>query len=352
MDNQRPNFYLLSALLAGSFVLILFIFRPFLYTLIFAVVFAVVFQPVNKYVVKLTKQRSGLSALITTVFVVTILLVPIVLFGVQILKEAQQLYLSLAEDSTKKAVHDIIYNLIEKTGKFFPAAKELNIDIDLYLKEGLGLLLKHIGDVFSNAAKLIINSFIFLISLYYLFKDGHKLKKIYFDLSPLPYNENELISNKLEAAINSVIKGNLVIALIQGVLSAAGFACFGVPNAMFWGGVTAISALVPGVGTALVFIPAILFLFLTGKIISGFGLLVWGIGVVGMIDNFLRPKLVGQRMQVHPIIILLSVLGGIVFFGTIGFLLGPLAISLFFALFEIYSAIRATQTEQINTETF
>ncbi|MBU4037693.1 MAG: hypothetical protein KKA35_14820, partial [Proteobacteria bacterium] len=111
MDNQRPNFYLLSALLAGSFVLILFIFRPFLYTLIFAVVFAVVFQPVNKYVVKLTKQRSGLSALITTVFVVTILLVPIVLFGVQILKEAQQLYLSLAEDSTKKAVHDIIYNL-------------------------------------------------------------------------------------------------------------------------------------------------------------------------------------------------------------------------------------------------
>ncbi len=345
MDNQKPHFYLLSALLAGSFVLVLFIFQPFIYTLIFSVVFSVVFQPVHKYVLKVTKQRSGISALISTVFVITILLVPIILFGVQILNEAQQLYMSLAAGSTKKIVHETIYNLIEKTGRFFPAVKELKFDIDLYLKEGLGLLLSHIGGVFSNVAKLMINSFIFLTSLYYLFKDGHKLKETFLNLSPLPRNENELISNKLEGAINSVIKGNLVIALIQGVLSAAGFAFFGIPNAMFWGSVTTVSALIPGVGTSLVLIPAIIFLFLTGKIAPGFGLLVWGAGAVGIIDNFLGPKLVGQRMQVHPMLILLSVLGGIVFFGPIGFLLGPLTMSLFFAFFEIYSAIRLDQTE-------
>lgn len=343
MDNRKLHFYFLSALLAGSFILIFFIFRPFLYTIIFAVVFAVVFQPVHKFILGLTRQRSGLSALIATAFVITLLLVPIVLFGMPIFNEAQQLYFSLAEGSAKKIINDVIGNLMVYMDKFLPAIKEFKFDIDPYLKEGLGWLLQHIGDVFSNAAKLMVNSFIFVTSLYYLFKDGHKLKKKIFEFSPLPDNDNELISYKIEAAINSVIKGNLVIALIQGVLSAAGFTFFGVPNAMFWGSVTAVSALIPGVGTSLVLIPAILFLFLTGKILSGFGLLVWGAGAVGLIDNFLGPKLVGQRMQVHPMIILLSVLGGILFFGPIGFLLGPLIISLFFAFFEIYSSIRTHQ---------
>lgn len=343
MDNQKPHFYFLAVLLAGSLTLIFFIFRPFIYTLIFSVVFAVVFQPVYKYFFGLTKQRSGLSALITTTLVISILLVPIILFGIQILNEAQQLYVSIAQGSTKKSVHDVMNMLIENIGKFLPAVKDFKLDIDMYLKEGLGLVLKQIGGFFSNAAKLMINSFIFFTSLYYLFKDGQKLKKSFFDLSPLPFDENELISNKLVGAINSVIKGNLVIAIIQGALATAGFTFFGIPNAMFWGSLTTVSALIPGVGTSLVLIPAILFLFLTGKIISGFGLLVWGAGAVGIIDNFLGPKLVGQRMQVHPMIILLSVLGGIVFFGPIGFLLGPLIMSLFFALFEIYSAIRAHQ---------
>lgn len=348
MDNRNQHFYYLSALLAGSFVLIFFIFRPFIYTLIFAVVFAVVFQPVHKYFLRLTKQKIGLSALIATIFVLTLSLVPIVFFGIQIVKEAQQLYLSLAEDSTKKIVHDAIYKLMEKMLRFFPTLNGFKIDFDQYLKEGLGWLLQHIGDVFSNVVKLMVNFFIFVISLYYLFKDGQKLKKNFFDLSPIPEKDNQLISNKLEAAINSVIKGNLVIALIQGLLSAIGFVIFGVPNAMLWGSATAVSALIPGVGTSLVLIPAILFLFLTGKILSGFGLLVWSACAVGMIDNFLGPKLVGQRMQVHPMLILLSVLGGIVFFGPIGFLLGPLMISLFFAFFEIYSAIRTDLKENVN----
>ncbi len=348
MNNSNQHYYYLSALLAGSLILIYLIFRPFLYTLIFAVVFAVVFQPVHKFILDHTRQRNGLSALIATTFVITILLLPIVLFGVQIIKEAKQVYLSLAEDSAKKIVHDTIYNLMERALRYLPALKEIKFDFDQYLKEGLGWLLGHIGDVFSNVAKLMINFFIFITSLYYLFKDGHKLKKSFFELSPLPGKDNELIFYKLEAAINSVIKGNLVIALIQGVLSAAGFAIFGVPNAILWGSITAISSLIPGVGTSLVLIPAILFLFLSGKILSGFGLLAWGACAVGMIDNFLGPKLVGQRMQVHPMFILLSVLGGIVFFGPIGFLLGPLMISLFFAFFEIYSAIRTDLKENIN----
>ncbi|OQW98324.1 MAG: hypothetical protein BWK74_04780, partial [Desulfobacteraceae bacterium A6] len=145
--------------------------------------------------------------------------------------------------------------------------------------------------------------------------------------------------------INSVIKGNLTVAVIQGALTSAGFAVFGIPNAVLWGSVTAIAALIPGVGTSLVLIPAILFLFLSGKFLSGFGLLAWGAGAVGLVDNFLGPKLVGRGMQMHPFIILLSVLGGIGFFGPIGFLLGPLAISLLFAFLEIISSVKLQEKD-------
>lgn len=345
MNTRKPQFYYLMALLAGTLLLVFFIFRPFLNALIMAMVFAVVFQPVHQRVLGFTRKREGSAAIITTLFIITIILVPVILLGIQIFQEAQQLYSSIAGSGGKKIIHTTIKSMLADLRKFFPVIRGIPIDVDLYLKEGLDWLIRHLGDVFSNFATMLMNMFIFIISLYYLLKDGHRLKKTFLSLSPLPDSDDEIIFNKLESSINSVIKGNLVIAVIQGVLSAAGFAVFGVPNAMLWGSVTAIAALIPGVGTSLVLIPAILFLFLSGEVLSGFGLLVWGAGAVGLIDNFLGPKLVGRGMKMHPLIILLSVLGGIGFFGPIGFLLGPLAVSLLFAFFEILSSIKSREKD-------
>ena len=102
-------------------------------------------------------------------------------------------------------------------------------------------------------------------------------------------------------------------------------------------GLAAIAALIPSVGTALVFVPAIILLFISGQIFAAFGLLLWGALAVGLIDNFLGPKLIGRGMHLHPLLVLFSVLGGIVFFGPIGFVLGPIILSLLFALLDIYS---------------
>jgi predicted PurR-regulated permease PerM len=181
--------------------------------------------------------------------------------------------------------------------------------------------------------------FIFLATLYYLLKDGEKIKKFIIELSPLRDRNDEAILKKLEGAANSIVKGNLLIALTQGVLTAAGLWVFGVPNAALWGSVTVITAIIPGVGTALVLAPAIAFLFFSGATASGFGLLAWGVGAVGLVDNFLGPRLVGRGMQLHPLIILLSVLGGIAFFGPVGLIMGPLTVSFLFALFEVYFSL-------------
>jgi predicted PurR-regulated permease PerM len=232
-------------------------------------------------------------------------------------------------------VEDVVQNL----KRFLPVPVEFSVDFNQYLKQGLNWLLQRLGPLFSNVTKIMVSVFVFLVTLYYLFKDGQKLKGAIVALSPLQDTHDETIFNKLALAINSVIKGNLAVALIQGILTAVGFTIFGVPNAALWGSVAAIAALIPGIGTALVLIPAILFLFLSGKTLFAVGLLLWGLTAVGLVDNFLGPKLVERGMRLHPFIILLSILGGIGFFGPLGFLLGPLILSLLFALLEIYFAI-------------
>jgi len=256
--------------------------------------------------------------------------------GTQIFQQSQELYFSLTESGGRGALTKLLENSIEHLQKLFPPLGEFSINVDQYLKQGLSWLLQNLGGFFSNFAKLLTSAFIFLISLYYLLKDSSKLRKAVTALSPLADTDDEIILKKLKLAVDSVVRGNITIALIQGALTALGFTLFGVPNAILWGTVTAIAAIIPGIGTALVLIPAIVFLFLSGNTFSAFGLLLWGILAVGLIDNFLGPKLVGRGMQLHPLIVFLSVLGGLIFFGPLGFLLGPLTLSLCFVVLDIY----------------
>ena len=328
MNHQKSELYFLLILLVGIFILTFFIFKPFLYALVLAMVFTTVFEPVHKKALTITREKQGLAALLATVAVLIIVVAPITFLGIQIFQEATRLYSSID-------VEDAVQNL----KRFFPIPIEFSIDINQYVRQGLNWLLQHLGSLFSNVAKVMLGVFVFLVALYYLFKDGQKLKGAVIALSPLQDIHDKTIFSKLKLAINSVIKGNLVVAFVQGILTAVGFAIFGVPNAALWGSVAAIAALIPGIGTALVLTPAILYLFLSGETLFAVGLLLWGITAVGLVDNFLGPKLVERGMRLHPFLILLSILGGIGFFGPLGFLLGPLILSLLFALLEIYFAI-------------
>jgi predicted PurR-regulated permease PerM len=145
----------------------------------------------------------------------------------------------------------------------------------------------------------------------------------------------------MEQAVYSIFAGSIIVALVQGILTGIGFTIFGVPNPALWGSIASVAALIPGVGTALVVVPGILYLFFTGSTGYAIGLLVWGILAVSLIDNFLGPILVNRGVKIHPFLILLSVLGGLIFFGPVGFLLGPIILAFLFALLDIYrSSVR------------
>jgi predicted PurR-regulated permease PerM len=342
MINRKLQLQFLVFLLGLILLLSFFILKPFLAPLALAAVFAVVLQPLFKRILKYVPNRNGFAPLSTVFISVVCIVIPLWFIGIHIFKEAAQLYASLVAGQDRQ---DIAITLIKSLGQlsenFIPGTagffNNLSANLDVYIKEGLTWLTQHLGGALSTLSGLLLDLFIFLVSLYYLLQDGPKLKKALIALSPLEDRDDKIIFDRLESAVNSVVKGSLLIAFIQGILTALGFIFFSVPNGVLWGTVTVIAALIPGIGTALVVIPGVIYLFIVGNTISAIGLLLWGVIVVGTIDNLLRPTVVGRDLQLHPLFILLSVLGGLVFFGPIGLFLGPIIMSLLFAFISIYS---------------
>lgn len=331
MNLQKQQRVFLLILIGGAALLTFFIFQPFLIALIFAAAIAVVLQPLYQRILGMLRGQKSLAAALTTFTALLILSIPITLLGTQITKEAADLYTAL----TKNGAHDtVIIRANALLQEFIP---EASIDLAQYARQALAWLLPNLASVFSSSARIALSAFVFFFALYYLLKDGVRLKHTIVHLSPLADTDDELVLTKLRTAVSAVIRGNLTIALIQGIVATIGFLIFGVPNATLWGSVTAIAALIPGVGTALVVVPVAIYLFLTGNIIATIGLLIWGATAVGLVDNLLGPRLLGRGTDLHPLLVFLAVLGGIALFGPLGILLGPVIVSLLIALLGIYT---------------
>lgn len=345
MDNKTQSHYFLFLALTASIVLVYFIAKPFLGALILAAVFAFLFQPIYKKFLGIFKGRESLSTFATTLVAVILVLLPVTFLGTQIFQESSQLYESLINEEGRSV--GSVQNIVNQVRGVLPIPADFQIDLSQYAQQGLEALIQNLGSVFSSFAKMLLSVFVFLMAFYFFIKDGGKLKEYLVALSPLDDVDDEFIVTRLKAAVSAAMKGNLAIGLIQGALTGVGFAIFGVPNPVLWGGVAVIAAFIPGIGTALVITPAIIFLFVTGNTFGGVGLLVWGVTAVGLVDNFLGPRLVGRGMQLHPLAVFIAVLGGMAFFGPLGFLLGPLAMSVCIALIDIYSALKSQESEVV-----
>lgn len=334
MDNYSRKFqiYFFVVLFLAVLLLTFFIFLPFLIPLSIAAALAVLCQPFYKRVMRLIGNRKGLAALLTIAVVVIVVLTPLTLIGLVVFSEAREFSAQISNGGND-SINRLQVFIEERAVRFFP---EFSLNFNEYARHGVNWLIQNLGIIFSGIAQVLLGFFLGLMAFYYLLKDGRKLVQALIMLSPLPDVYDREILTKLEDAINSVIRGSLVIAVIQGILTGVGLAIFGVPNPALLGSIAAITALIPGIGTSLVLVPAIIFLFVIGSIGPGIGLLVWGMIAVGLVDNVLGPKLMRRGIRIHPFLILLSVIGGLGFFGPIGFLLGPLILSLLFVLIEIY----------------
>ncbi len=340
MQSKTLQPYFLLALLGGALILSFYILKPFLAPLILAMIFAVVLQPVYRFVSVRLRGRESLASLGTVLIFTVCVLAPASFVASQLVGEAQELYISVSERGAEETLGVVITAAEAVLIPLVPDASE-RIDafvanIDVYAKQGLDWIMRHIGAAFSGVATFLLALFVFYVALYYLIRDGHLVVRRLIDLSPLSDTDDTVIFDRLGMAVDSVIKGQLLVALIQGSLTGLGFYLFGIPSAVLWGVVAAVAALVPSLGTALVIAPAVAYLALTGSLGAAAGLALWGAVAVGLVDNVLGPKFMSSGLRLHPLIVILAVVGGVMLFGPIGLFLGPLSLSLLFVLLSIY----------------
>ncbi|OGM94717.1 hypothetical protein A2524_02370 [Candidatus Wolfebacteria bacterium RIFOXYD12_FULL_48_21] len=340
-EKIQHNFFfiLLGVMTVAGLVLL----SPYAGMFFVSIMFAIIFKPMHLRVRHLFGGHRNTSALITTLIVMMVVLIPLGFFGFQIFEEAKDLYLLIANE-------DMGNGIVAKTGtalqRYAPQlAPALSEDIGQYLGKGLQWAVTNLGVIFSSVATTMVDFVLVLFTLFFLFRDEETFRKMILALSPLQDAHSAELLDRVEAAIASVTKGTILVALLQGVLTGLGFALVGMPNPVLWASIAAFAAMVPAIGTGLVIVPAVAYLALIGHMSAATILAVWGVGIVGTVDNLLRPMLIGRGIKIHPLIILFSALGGLQFFGIIGFFVGPVVLAVLFTLFEMYPKIMQSHTE-------
>jgi len=323
--DARVRSIFLGVLLGVATLLVFLVLRPYLSSLLLAFVLAVIFRPMFMKVLRQTGHRDMLAALLTTLLIIVILLVPVAIFATLVFREI---------GSVVASPDQFILNISKiHLPQIFLRA---NIDVKTYAQNLFNGFINDFGAIFQNVTKFFVYSVLTLVSLVYLFKDGHKIRRSILNALPFTKTQAEKLSEDMAIGIRAVIGGYLLVAMIQGAVSGIGFWIFGVPNPALWGFVTVLAALVPTFGTSLVNVPAIAFLFVTKHTGQGIGLIIWWLGAVSIIDNFVGPKFISGRVRIHILLLIFSIIGGLQVFGALGFLIGPLVMIFFWSILEMF----------------
>lgn len=314
------------------FILVLVIFKPFVNILALALILAILFRPLFRYLLPRVKYPSIASGL-TVLAILLMVLLPIWFFGQVIFNEVVSLYERYRDGGFVIDRGQIISTLPDQVQS---VVQSVSTDINAFIGRISSQAFASFSSILSNVAGFIVAFFMLFFIVYYLLKDGDKIKAALMDISPMSSHHEDKLFDKIVAAVNGVVKGSFLVALTQGVIATIGFVIFGVPEPFLWGMFTVLAALVPTVGTSLSIIPAVIYLAVTGQTPQAIGLIIWGAAAVGLVDNFLGPKLVGGATKLHPVLVLLAVIGGLQFFGILGFLIGPILLAIFVALVDMY----------------
>lgn len=307
--------------------------QPFVAALALSSIIVTICYPLYlRVLVKMPRHNPTLAAFATTILVLVIVIVPIFVLTSALVNEAVSVYKIV--NSEQIGIEESLYDAESFIKQYIPG---FELNVTEYIRQSASWLAGNLGAIFAGTASTFFLFFIAMIGSFYLFRDGRRFTKQLVAISPLPDDQDEVILQRLARAVRSVATGIVLVAIIQGVLTAFGLWLFGFERAILWGTVASFAALIPGVGTTIVFVPAIGYLLFSGSYLTAIGVAVWAALAVGLIDNLLGPYLMGRGSALHPFLILLAVLGGITLFGPIGFIVGPVVLSLFVVMLELYS---------------
>ncbi len=331
MPETLERKYFFIALLIAAVGLGFALLWPFLTVIALSAALSVVFHPIYRFFRRrITRGISWLASLLTVLIFIIILCAPLFAIGAAVFEQSQNIYVWLVENGN---VGSLVSRAGNELSQFIP---EGTFDLEGRVSQAIASITAGIGSIFSATLSTIFSLFLVILSMFYFLKDGNNWRQAIIRFSPLSDESDEKILQKLKLAINGIVKGYLLIAGVQGALMGLGLWLFGVPNAALWGVFAGIASLIPTIGTALVSLPAVIFLFASGDTGNAIGMAIWAGVLVGSIDNLLNPIVVGSKINIHPLLVLFAVLGGLALMGPIGILMGPLIISFLYALMSVY----------------
>jgi predicted PurR-regulated permease PerM len=332
---------LLLALLISA--LFLSMIRQFLMAIFLAGLFSALAHPLYRRFERWYGGLRGLASLSTLVLIVLVVILPLgTLMGIvtaQAIKVGETVKPWVEQ---QLAEPDAISNTI-KSLPFVDNIEPYRNQILKKAGEMVGVisefLINRLRALALGTANFLFTLFILLYTMFFFLMDGDKLiHKILYYL-PLEDHDERRMLNKFTSVTRATLKGTAVIGILQGVLAGLAFAVVGIQSAVFWGAIMAVLSIIPGIGSALVWGPAVIILAAAGSFVKAVGLGIFCIAVVGSIDNFLRPILVGKDTQMHELMIFFGTLGGIVMFGVVGVFVGPIIAALFVTVWDIYGIV-------------
>jgi len=329
------------ALLVGVSLAFVFLMKPFFGPIFWAVAIALIFHPVQQLLERKLGDRPNVNALITLCICMFIVVIPVLVLVTSLVAEGVALYQQIQSGEIRPGEY------IDRVNQSFPAIQAFLAQFDISFAElrdravsifvgGSQFLGRQALGVGQNTFQFFLGLALMVYLAFFLLRDGRALVELMIRALPLGDERERLLFAKFAEVTRATVKGNLLIAIIQGALGGLIFWILGISGALLWGVVMAIVSLLPAVGAALVWVPAAIYLAAVGDVVEAVVLTAFGVVVIGLADNLLRPVLVGRDTKLPDYIVLLSTLGGIVMFGINGFVMGPLVAALFMAFWGIF----------------
>ncbi len=345
-DREKFHRVFILILVAVISAVFLQMIRGFIVTVLMAAIFSGLAHPLYRRVLHLVRGRRATAAVLTLLVILLVVVTPLVVFMGIVATEA----LDISQSVTPWVRQHIrepskLGQLLER----LPYADQIQTQVQAYSAQ----IIEKMGELAGRVSSFLVNSlsaatrgtvgflfhlFVMLYAMFFFLAGGRQVLDSGLRYVPLPEADKELMVDKFVSVARATLKGTFVVGVVQGGLAGLALAVVGIQGATFWGTLMVVLSIVPALGTALVWVPAVAYLFAVGKTTSAIGLALWCALIVGTVDNFLRPKLVGRDTKMPDLLILLSTFGGLSMFGVVGFVLGPIIAALFIAVWQIYGA--------------
>lgn len=329
------NRWFIYGLLLSLGVLSFLVFKPFASYVVMGLLLAYAAFPLYEWLRDVV-GHPRVAAFIVVILVFAVFITPLFFITFALIQDLTAVARSLTPTQVREFMNLILRRAYTLAGRPPPDPGFATEVLSRIVPTIQGYLTNQVSNILGLVTRMAVGLFLMAFVIYYSLVDGRKLLGYTKSVMPLTTEQSDHLVNRVRATVDAAFLGQVVVSVAQGAVGAVGFAIFGVPNPIFWGFVMIILSVIPFVGAFMIWAPAGVILLLSGNTFGGVGLLLWGFLPVSLVDNFLRPYLVGARAEIHPAIVLLGVLGGLLVFGFIGFVIGPLVLAMFMAVLDFW----------------